>query len=64
MTIYRVVNTDNFGHDYPDESFVGPEFEKVEEAEAFAETKNVYDNQSRYFKVVEMPYELQPGFEP
>lgn len=64
---YRVVNTDNFGGDYPNEKFVGPEFVERESAEAEAEELNYKyggDNAPRYYKVVEMPYELQPGFEP
>lgn len=63
---YRIVNTDNFGGDYPNESFVGPEYITQEEAEAEAEELNYKGDEHapRYFKVVELPYELQPGFEP
>jgi len=64
---YRVVNTDNFGGDYPNESFVGPEYATQEEAEKEAEELNSKyggDYAPRYYKVVEMPYVLQPGFEP
>jgi hypothetical protein len=62
---YRVVNTDNFGGDYPNESFVDGEYETQELAQAAADKLNVNaDISSRYFKVVKLPYELQPGFEP
>jgi hypothetical protein len=63
---YRIVDTDNFGGDWPDEKFVGPEFLNKMDAEAFADGINAYngDLAPRYHKVVEMPYELQPGFEP
>jgi hypothetical protein len=63
---YRIVDTDNFGGDYPDEKFVGPEFDVREEAEQEAAVLNgdPVPYASRYYKVVEMPYKLQPGFEP
>ncbi len=117
---YRIVNTDNFGGDYPDEKLV--EYQRYNEACALcgvpfelhrnegsppetspnsswgwltcrrftrcnpprvldssrpiefitkqaaqeqADKLNVGGNHApRYYKVVEMPYELQPGFEP
>lgn len=34
---YRIVNTDNFGSDYPDEKFVGDEYTDKEEAETKAD---------------------------
>lgn len=63
---YRIVNTDNFGGDYPNESFKDGEFETREGAQARADELNTIDpeHNPRYYKVVEMPYELQPGFEP
>ena len=63
--MFRIVNTDNFGGDYPNESFTndGP-FETKELAQARADELNDHDYNPRYFKVVEMPYELAPGFEP
>ena len=63
---YRIVNTDNFGRDYPNESFTedGP-FETEAEASARADELNVGgETNPRYFKVVKLPYDLQPGFEP
>lgn len=64
--MYRVVNTDNFGHDYPNEKFVSGEYATRDEASAKAHALNgpYPETSSRYFKVVEIPYELQPGFEP
>ena len=65
-TSYRIVNTDNFGGDYPNESFVGEEYESMASAQTVADEMNGPMNRIslRYFKVVKMPYELQPGFEP
>lgn len=64
---YRIVETDNFGGDYPDERFVLDLLDK-KDAEAIAEVINsclcTDDSSSRYYKVVEHPYTLQPGFEP
>lgn len=63
---YRIVDTDNFGGDYPNEKFVGEEYASHEEAQAKANRLNGPDGRysSRYYTVVELPYELQPGFEP
>ena len=61
---YKIVNTDNFDGDYPNESFVGEEFETEDAAQQIADTMNIHDHQPRYFKVVKLPYSLQPGFEP
>lgn len=69
--IYSVVETDNYGGDYPNESFLVRHIEK-EYAEQIANLmyKAVGRGQecSRFWKVVkdtyEQPYELKPGFEP
>lgn len=67
MSRYRVVNTDNFGGDYPDESFASPSLTR-ENAKAVADIFNsehcAEDSSPRFWKVVELPYELRPGFEP
>lgn len=62
---YRVVETDNFGGDYPDESFAGPPLSK-EAAERAAEIFNgsTRNDHPRFWKVVEDDYKLRPGFEP
>ena len=64
----RIVNTDNFGGDYPDEFFVDlPPLEK-DLAKRLCEAINdawCPDNQSpRYWRVVDDDYVLVPGFEP
>lgn len=63
---YRIVNTDNFGGDYPNESFVGGEFDTAYAAGREAEHLNGPRNDyaPRYHKVVEEGYILQPGFTP
>jgi hypothetical protein len=62
----KIVETDNFGGDYPDERFVS--LPQMTEAHA----KKVVDainsgfpeNATRYWKVVPNDYTLRPGFEP
>lgn len=66
---YRIVDTDNFGGDYPDERFVAIGIASKEVAECFADAwnKRMGEQASRYLKVVEhteIVYKLQPGFEP
>lgn len=63
---YRIVNTDNFGGDYPNETFVSTEYDKKEDAQKTADELNgrYPEHSSRYYKVVELPYALRPGFEP
>ena len=64
---YRVVETDNFGGDYPDESFSSPSLRRKDSAEKIAAVLNEEwggPDAPRFYKVVEMPYNLQPGFEP
>lgn len=64
--MYRIVNTDNFGGDYPDETFVGDEYADEETAQRKADELNgpYPEHSSRYYKVVKLPYDLVPGFEP
>lgn len=59
----RVVETDNYGGDYPDESFHGPPMPHAD-AERIAAAFNKYADDRRYYKVVPMDYKLAPGFEP
>ena len=61
----RVVNTDNFGGDYPDEKFVSESLSK-KEAEKLANklNKGMHSFDPRYHIVVEDDYELIPGFTP
>lgn len=61
-------DTDNFGGDYPYEKFIVQCWLREETAEAIAKLLNDESGDSdyatRYYKVVERYYKLQPGFEP
>lgn len=62
----RIVETDNFDGDYPDEKFVSLPHMTKEHATAVVDAINAGfgDLSPRYWKVVENDYVLQPGFEP
>lgn len=64
----KIVETDNFDGDYPDESFLNLPSMKESFAKAIADeinhSLNFYGVCPRYWKVVEDDYKLQPGFEP
>ena len=67
--MYRIVETDNFGGDYPDEKFVNlPPSPNRQVMHALAEVINAefcHDEAgSRFWKVVLMPYTLVGGFTP
>lgn len=64
--MFRVVDTDNFGGDWPDERWASPWVFKRETAEAIAKALNEEQGPEgpRYFTVVERGYVLQPGFRP
>ena len=61
----RIVNTDNYGGDYPDEKFVLFPMRK-ETARLIADALNAEMGMitTRHYKVVDMDYILHPGFEP
>ena len=63
---YRIVETDNFGGDYPDEKFVNvhPVNRRHAEAIAAAINSGYSEFHNRHYKVVEDTYTLVPGFEP
>lgn len=66
---WKVVETDNYGRDYPNESWATPySFIKESDAQKVADTLNgILDRDGRgprYIKVVKDDYKLQPGFEP
>lgn len=68
---WSVVETDNFGGDYPNESFLIRHVKKdtaKSVADAINKDRNEFEDASRYYKVVEdtlkNPYKLRPGFEP
>jgi hypothetical protein len=63
----RIIETDNFGGDYPDEKFLNLPLMPPEAAKVIARTINSYlsgENYSRYWRVVDDDYVLKPGFEP
>lgn len=69
MARFLIVNTDNFGGDYPDEKFVEnlPVINTRAGAQAIADAINNTAggvHATRFFKVVDEGYKLQPGFEP
>jgi hypothetical protein len=67
MTLYQIVETDNFDGDYPDEKFVNlPPMnnEQAKRVAAFLNKEFGGDRAPRYWKVVEKGYTLAPGFEP
>jgi len=64
IDMYRVVETDNYGRDYPDEKFSLPYHLRKEDAVAIAAVLNSGPEGNRYWKVVPTGYELAPGFEP
>ena len=63
---WAVVETDNYGGDYPDEKFIvaGMQNEGYAKEIANMHNKETGRDSSRFYKVVKMPYQLQPGFEP
>ena len=70
----KIVNTDNFGGDYPDEVFLAgiqetraaPLSFSKEQAQKIADVLNGPDAQynTRYWKVVDDDYQLSRGFRP
>ena len=65
----KIVETDNHGSDYPNEKFVNvpshPDEEKMQDiANAINYVFCNSNSATRYWKVVEDSYQLQPGFEP
>lgn len=67
-SVWAVVDTDNFAGDYPNEKFVGGTETGVTKvvAEILAATHNdkMTDYSPRFWRVVRLPYTIQPGFEP
>ena len=67
MRCYRIIETDNFGRDYPDETFLPLPNMTMIQAHTVADAINVACSgvtASRYWRVVDADYKLQPGFEP
>ena len=61
----RIVETDNYGGDYPNEKFVNLPPMSLEHAREVANAINGFgEDCPRYWKVVKNDYTLRPGFEP
>lgn len=64
----RIIHTDNYNGDYPDEKFVEgiPRYLKRETLNKICRLiqDDIGENASRFYKVVEDDYQLRPGFEP
>jgi hypothetical protein len=63
----RIIHTDNFAGDYPDEKFVeGLPRLTAEKAKVICDAINStqQENSPRFYVVVEDDYTLKPGFEP
>lgn len=62
----RIINTCNFGRDYPNETFLPIPALSEEDAKKVAEIINKAAGPiaMRYWRVVDLDYKLQPGFEP
>lgn len=64
---YAVVETDLFGRDDPNEKFAEGTEQGVSHREALDIARKCNRDNSfshRYWKVVELPYELEGGFQP
>lgn len=64
--MYKIVETDNYGGDYPDEKFLNLPRMQKEHAEKIAAAINgaFPADRSRYWFVAPETYVLKPGFEP
>lgn len=64
----KIVQTDNYGRDYPNEKFVEglPYMPRADMAQKIADAINEVTGPQadRYYKVVTDDYVLSPGFEP
>lgn len=63
----KIVDTDNFGGDYPDERVIAADIRNEEFARVMCAALNdrfCGEHGSRFYKVVADEYVLQPGFEP
>ncbi len=62
----KIVDTDNFGSDYPDEKFVaeGITDERLGKLMCKGLNSDGGEDSPRYYKLVPDDYILQPGFEP
>lgn len=65
MKTHRILDTDNFGGDHPDEKFLLWPMSEYS-AMAIAEILNheMGPDSDRHYRVVEEDYKLVPGFQP
>lgn len=66
MTFFKIMHTDNFGGDYPDEKFVEGlgNMNPSQAAEICDAINRARTDDSRYYRVVPHDYVLVPGFKP
>lgn len=65
VLVAKIVDTDNFDSDYPDEKFLlWPMSHRAAEAICEVINREAGEHSSRFYKVVENDYVLRPGFEP
>jgi hypothetical protein len=62
--VWRVVETDNLGRDYPNEQFHGPCLTKGAAEEVATIFNKTAETTQRFYKVRPYTYKLEPGFEP
>lgn len=63
---FKIIETDNFNADYPDEKLIAENIAREDMARAMCRTLNNNwsgEHAPRYYKVVSCEYVLQPGFE-
>jgi hypothetical protein len=62
----KIIDTDNFGGDYPDEKVIADNITNKTFGEVMVKALNDYvgEESSRYYQLKEDDYVLQPGFEP
>lgn len=61
----RIIDTDNFGDDYPNEKFhLFPMPEHTAQKICDIINYQLGPHAQRFYRVVENDYKLQPGFEP
>lgn len=63
----KIVDTDNFGGDYPNEQVIADNIQSQKYADIMCEALNAKvggEHALRYYKVVADDYVLVPGFQP